>query len=104
MNLFKKSIDEYVSDLHDNNIKMKFIGNYGNFSKTLLNKIHDSEELTKNNTVMRLNLAINYGGRWDLTNAFKKLVEEHNYKINEKDITEENIEKYLVIGTHAPDL
>ena len=104
MNLFKKSIDEYVSDLHDNNIKMKFIGNYGNFSKTLLNKIYDSEELTKNNTGMRLNLAINYGGRWDLTNAFKKLVEEHNYKINEKDITEENIEKYLVTGTHAPDL
>ena len=36
MTLFKKSIDEYISELDGNNIKIKFIGNYENFSKTLL--------------------------------------------------------------------
>ena len=104
MTLFKKSIDEYISELDGNNIKIKFIGNYENFSKTLINRIRYAEELTNSNTGMILNLAVNYGGRWDLINAFRKLAEEKKYKIDIADITEDNIEKYLSTYSNCPDL
>ncbi len=104
MSLFKKSIDEYISELDGNNIKIRFIGNYEGFSKTLIKRIDNAEKLTRANTGMTLNLAVNYGGRWDLLNAFKKLAEENNYKIDINSLTEENIEKYLSTYSNCPDL
>ncbi|MEC7832580.1 MAG: polyprenyl diphosphate synthase [Pseudomonadota bacterium] len=104
MSLFKKSIDEYISELDGNNIKIRFIGNYEGFSKTLIKRIDNAEKLTRANTGMTLNLAVNYGGRWDLLNAFKKLVEENNYKVDINSLTEENIEKYLSTYSNCPDL
>lgn len=104
MSLFKKSIDEYISELDGNNIKIRFIGNYEGFSKTLIKRIDNAEKLTRANTGMTLNLAVNYGGRWDLLNAFKKLAEENNYKVDINSLTEENIEKYLSTYSNCPDL
>ena len=104
MRLFKKSIDEYVNDLHENNIRIEFIGDYRGFSKILLKRISDATELTKSNTGMKLNLAINYGGRWDLINAFKEFCSSQEFKVDKDMITQENIEKYLSINTLDPDL
>ena len=104
MSLFKKSIDEYIGELNNNDVKIEFVGNCENFSKSLLQKISYAEKLTETNTGMKLNLAINYGGRWDLINAFKKFSSEQDFKIDINKINEENIGKHLAINSLEPDL
>ena len=53
---------------------------------------------------MILNLAINYGGQWDIINAFKGFVSSNENDINIDDINIDNIEKYLSLKTNNPDL
>jgi undecaprenyl diphosphate synthase len=77
-----------IGDLHKQNIKLKIIG-VKNFS-TKLNKLLDiSEKKTSKNTKLQINLALNYGSKFELINAFKNL-KKKNEKINEK-----NLSKYL---------
>ena len=104
MKLFKESIDKYILGLHENNVKIKFIGDHKNFSKDLLERMFNAEELTKSNVDMKVNFAINYGGRWDIINAFKKFVSENDSIVNIQKINDKNIEKYLSIDSSNPDL
>ena len=77
-----------IEDLHKQNIKLNIIG-VKNFSKKLNNLLKLSEKKTFNNTKLQVNLALNYGSKFELLNAFKKL-KKNNVKINEKNFT-----KYL---------
>ena len=75
---------------------MKVIGNISSFPKKLKLKIKRLESLTKNNTKIQINMALNYGARQEIIYAFKKLLKK-KIMINEK-----NISKYLY--THSiPD-
>ena len=77
-----------VEDLHKQNIKLKIIG-VKNFSSKLNKLLIASEKKTFKNTKLQINLALNYGSKFEILNAFKKLK-----KSNEK-ISERNITKYL---------
>ena len=104
MTLFEDSITTNSEELHSNNVKVKFIGNLSKFDKQLIDKISELELLTKDNTGLLLNFAINYGGKWDIINAFNKYISsinisEKNIKININDI-----EKYLSLKNNHPDL
>ena len=77
-----------IDELHNQNIKLKIIG-VKNFSKKLNNLLNSSERKTSNNTKLQLNLALNYGSKLELINAFK------NLKKNKKKINEKNLTKYL---------
>ena len=77
-----------IDELHNQNIKLKIIG-VKNFSKKLNNLLNSSEQKTSNNTKLQLNLALNYGSKLELINAFK------NLKKNKKKINEKNLTKYL---------
>ena len=77
-----------IDELHKQNIKLKIIG-VKNFS-TKLNKLLDvSEKKTLKNTQLQINLALNYGSKFELINAFKQL------KKNTDTINEKNLSKYL---------
>ena len=77
-----------IDELHKQNIKLKIIG-VKNFS-TKLNKLLDvSEKKTLKNTKLQINLALNYGSKFELINAFKQL------KKNKDTINEKNLSKYL---------
>ena len=77
-----------IENLHKKNIKLKVIG-IRKFSKKL-NKLLDlSEKKTTKNTTLQVNLALNYGSKFEILNAFKK-INKNKDKINEK-----NISKYL---------
>ena len=78
-----------IDELHNQNIKLKIIG-VKNFSKKLNNLLNSSERKTSNNTKLQLNLALNYGSKLELINAFK------NLKKNKKKINEKNLTKYLL--------
>ena len=104
INLFSESINKYLDELNSNNIVIKFIGNMEVFDKKLLNNIAVAENTTKDNKGMLLNLAVNYGGQWDIINAFKGFVSSNKNDINVDDINIDNIEKYLSLKTNNPDL
>ena len=87
-NLLESFLINRIEELHKQNIKLNIIG-VKNFSKKLNKLLNLSEKKTSNNTKLQINLALNYGSKLELVNAFKKL-NKNNERINEK-----NISKYL---------
>ena len=77
-----------IDDLNKQNIKLKIIG-IKNFSKKLNRLLEISEKKTSKNNKLQINLALNYGSKLEILNAFKKMNK------NKKKINEKNIEKYL---------
>ncbi|RPG12975.1 MAG: di-trans,poly-cis-decaprenylcistransferase [Pelagibacteraceae bacterium TMED232] len=78
-----------IEDLHKKNIKLKIIG-VKNFSLKLNNLLKKSEKKTEKNSKLQINLALNYGSKNELINAFK------NLKKNNDVINEKNLSKYLL--------
>ena len=95
-NLLNDFIDQKIDDFIKNKIKLKIIGNINSFKKKLKKKLKKSEQLTKKNNKLQVNLALNYGSKSELINAFKKLSKS---KIN---INIKNIEKNLYTS-NIPD-
>jgi len=77
-----------IDELHKQNIKLKIIGRK-NFSSKLNNLLSKSEKKTFKNNKLQINLALNYGSKFELINAFQKLKKQKE-KVNEKNLT-----KYL---------
>ncbi len=103
MSLFNESITKYMHDLDKNNIRVKFIGDINRFNSTLREKIHNLISLTKDNSGLNLNFAVNYGGKWDITNAVNSLIKEKGYDIK-NPITEKDIDNNLALSNNPPDL
>ena len=94
--LLDSFIDQKINEFNKNNIKLKIIGNINVFNKKLKKKLLKSEQLTKNNMILQVNLALNYGSKSELINAFKKINKD---KLN---INIKNIEKNLYTS-NIPD-
>jgi len=87
-NLLENFLTNKIEDLHKQNIKLKVIG-VKNFSKKLNKLLNFSEKKTHSNTSLQINLALNYGSKFEILNAIKQL-NKNNDIINEK-----NFSKYL---------
>ena len=72
--------------------------------KQLIDKISELELLTKDNTGLLLNFAINYGGKWDIINAFNKYISSIDDSEKNMEININDIEKYLSLKDNYPDL
>lgn len=100
MTLFMKVLNSEVKKLHQNNIRLKILGDISKFSPSLQEKIQASEALTAENRGLTLNIAANYGGYWDITQAAQKLamsVQAGELVVNE--ITPERLQNALVTGS-----
>ena len=84
-NLLENFLLNRIDDLHKQNIKLKIIG-VKNFSPRLNKLLNLSEKKTSRNTKLQINLALNYGSKLELINAFKNLSKKKE-KINEKNLT-----------------
>jgi undecaprenyl diphosphate synthase len=73
MQLFLDSIDREVADLHRNGVRLRFIGNRTTLSVKLQSRMAASEQLMAGNTGLQLQVAVSYGGRWDILQAARKL-------------------------------
>ncbi len=106
MELFSHALDNQVKRLHKNNIRLNVIGDISRFSDTLQQKIHTAQSLTKNNTSLIINIAANYGGRWDLTQALQKLAKQvADGERSADSLTEEDIASELITADlPEPDL
>ena len=85
-NLLENFLTNKIDFFHKKKIKLKIIG-IKNFSKKLNSILSYSEKKTSKNNVLQINLALNYGSKFELLNAFKKL-KKSKKKINEKNFTE----------------
>jgi undecaprenyl diphosphate synthase len=96
MRLIVKSLKDETDELHKNNIKLTSIGNSEMLPPEVKTELEEAFEKTKNNTRMTLNLALSYSGRWELTNAVKKIARDvSNNKLSINNISEKTISKYL---------
>jgi len=91
-NLFEESINKYVSELHENGIKLRHLGHLEELPQSLQLAINKAIELTKNNTKMTLNFALNYGGRLEILDAVRHIIAEG---IQIQDIDEKLFNNYL---------
>jgi undecaprenyl diphosphate synthase len=73
MQLFIGALSDYTTQLHQENVRLRFIGDLGQLQEALQESIQHSQTLTKDNNGMTLVIAINYGGRWDIGQACRKL-------------------------------
>lgn len=106
LELFKRALQKEGKELHQNNIRISFIGDRSRFSPSIQQGMLAVEELTQDNQRLQLNIAINYGGRWDITQAARKLATEVEAgKLSAKDIDEQCFSNALSLaGQDAPDL
>jgi len=97
LKLFLEAINEQTPDLIKNKVKLSFIGDISRFDKVLINKIKSSQiKTSKYDSKMSLNIAISYGGRWDIEQALKSIVKDiSKRKIKIKNIDESLITDYL---------
>ncbi|MRX28326.1 polyprenyl diphosphate synthase [Kangiella sp. HZ709] len=87
MDLFATSLKNESKKLHKNNVKLVVIGDKAGFDKRLQKAIDNAEELTKDNHGLLLQIAANYGGHWDITQAANQCLMDGIGKITEDDIS-----------------
>jgi len=77
MELFILALEREVGKLHRNGIRLRVIGDLARFEPRLRQLIHDAETLTAGNTRLTVNVAANYGGRWDILQAANAWIAGH---------------------------
>jgi undecaprenyl diphosphate synthase len=100
MQLFMKMLEREVGKLHENNIRLKIIGDRSRFDAKLVRHIEEAEQLTAGNTSLTLTIAANYGGRWDIMQAMHALSQAHPDRAAAFD--EEELQPYLSMH-YAPE-
>ncbi|MBV34337.1 MAG: di-trans,poly-cis-decaprenylcistransferase [Rickettsiales bacterium] len=99
MELFATSLKNESKKLHKNNVKLMVIGDKDGFDRRLRKAIEKAEALTQDNDGLYLQIAANYGGRWDIVQAAQALAEQG------AEITEESLQSKLVTADGVdPDL
>jgi len=106
MGLFLAMMKSEVKKLHKNNVILRIIGDRSRFSAKLQKAMSDAEYLTKNNTGLSLNIAANYGGRMDITEATKVLCHRvAKGELDPENITTEMLQLELALSElPEPDL
>lgn len=104
MDLFMTVLTREVKKLHKNNLRLQIIGDKTRFSPALQKKIASAEALTKANTGTVINVAANYGGKWDITEAVKQVAQQVSEgQLQPQDITEATISQHLSMAD-LPDV
>jgi len=91
MDLFLRALKSEVSKLKENNVCIRFIGERSAFGEKLQHEMNYAEELTRDNDGLKLSIAVNYGGRWDIVNAAKQIAS----RVKDGEIEPESIDSDL---------
>jgi len=106
MALFLAALQREVKKLHKNGVQLRIVGDVSAFDNKIQAQIKKSEELTKNNSKLVLNIAANYGGQWDITEAVKSLAKQvESGALKAEDISSDLINQNLSMSDlPEPDL
>ncbi|MDD2218161.1 MAG: isoprenyl transferase [Eubacteriales bacterium] len=98
-------VDSELKELHGNNVNVSILGDYSMLPKDSVQRLGYAIETTKNNTGLRFNIALNYGGRDEISRAVKSIAEEAKAGTLElPDINEDTISSRLWTGSHHADI
>ena len=99
MKLFKNALEREVDELHANGIRLKVVGDTRRFDPKIQSLIERGERLTAGNRRLTLTIAANYGGRWDILQAFQRFMRDHP---GTGEVDEELLAPYLAMS-YAPE-
>lgn len=103
MDLFYQTIEGQLKSLHKAGVKLSFIGDLSPLSDRLKGRLLNAVELTKDNEVLDLVVAINYGGRQEIVNACQLLAQEvSSGDLRIEQITEARFEQALSLKDFPP--
>jgi undecaprenyl diphosphate synthase len=100
MQLFLKMLEIETRRMHENNIRLKIIGDRARFDAPLQRLIEEAERLTADNSGLTLTIAANYGGRWDIMQAMQALLRAHPERA--QDFSEDDLQPWLAMS-YAPE-
>ncbi|MBU2759196.1 polyprenyl diphosphate synthase [Acidithiobacillus sulfurivorans] len=106
MNLFRLLLKREARKLHENGVRLRIIGDRSALERDIRQLIEEAENLTRNNTRLQLNLAVNYGGRWDVVQATRAAIAAfQSADLNLQDLGEQDIAQHLSLADGPePDL
>ena len=104
--LLISTLENEVRKLHENQVNLRIIGDLEKFGSRVKLLVKNAERLTSKHSKLTLTIAINYGGRWDMTQAARKVAEEVAAgQLDATDIGEDTLNRYLsTYGIPDPDL
>lgn len=100
MQLFITVLEQEIIKLHENGIRFKVIGDLTKFEPKIIKFIHNGEEMTAANTRLTLTIAANYGGRWDIMQAVRKMYVQDPKLTN--NFVEEDLSQHFAMS-YAPE-
>ena len=99
MGLFLEALDREIAELHTQGVRVRFVGERRNLSVRLQARIAAAEERTAGNGALRLQVAVSYGGRWDIIQATQKLAREcSSGALRPEDINEDRFAAQLALA------
>ena len=106
INLFEKVLKKEIDEIHQESIKIKFIGDLSPFPKNLKSVLSSSEALTRKNKSFTLNVCVNYGGRQEIVKVAQEIAKKSlSGEINPGEVNEELINSELLTqGVNDPEL
>ena len=106
MSLFLDSLKANTQELHKRNVQLRIIGDHRKFDKKMLEQIQTTQNLTQHNSGLKLMIALNYSGRWDILQAVQQVAAKlKNQKIVSEQKTSELFQSHLCLSDlPEPDL
>jgi undecaprenyl diphosphate synthase len=99
MQLFLKALDREVEELHENKVRIVFIGDLSAFSPELRERMQRAMGKTAANAALTLNIAVNYGGRWDIADAARRAAAEVAAgRMRVEDISEQTLAPFFCLA------
>jgi len=104
--LVVKYVNSELAELHENNVRVKILGDYSAVPKAAVESLEKSLETTKNNTGLQFNIALNYGSRAEIVRAVNNMKKDMDQGVlpSDTEITEELISRYLYTGVENGDI
>lgn len=101
MELLKKGLQKHIPELHENNVRVRFVGRRDHFSAELSGLLDNAERLTRDNQALDFNVALDYGGQWDICQAAEACLAAYPGQ----PLTPERLRRHLCLSDQPlPDL
>lgn len=106
MELLVNTLKKEINSLHENQVRLKTIGDIGHLPNACQDNLLEAIEATKNNSGVTMILALSYSGRWEIVEAAKALARDFKAgRVKEEEITESSFSNYLrTAGVPDPEL
>jgi undecaprenyl diphosphate synthase len=103
MELFLKALDKEVDELHGNGVRIRFVGDLDAFAPELRARMLGAMDRTAGNTALNMNVAVNYGGRWDIANAARLAAEAiARGEFAAAELDETRLNRYTCLADQPP--